>query len=114
MTNAHDAYRRWIHELWTGKPIAAELVVDDFVGHWPDRDVHGPGELESTIEETHNMFDELTFKIDVGPLVDGELVAGRWSGRGKTGDSLAVFFGNDILRFADGKFVEYWTGTSAG
>jgi hypothetical protein len=24
MTNAHDAYRRWIHELWTGKPIAAE------------------------------------------------------------------------------------------
>jgi hypothetical protein len=35
-------------------------------------------------------------------------------GRGKTGDSLTIFFGNDILRFADGRFVEYWTGTSAG
>jgi hypothetical protein len=35
-------------------------------------------------------------------------------GRGKTGDSLTIFFGNDILRFADGRFVEYWTGTSVG
>lgn len=114
MSNAHDAYRRWIHELWTGKPIASELVADDFVGHWPDHDVHGPAELESTIEKTHNMFDELTFQIEVGPLVDGELVAGRWTGRGKSGDSLTVFYGNDILRFADGRFVEYWTGTSTG
>jgi len=24
------------------------------------------------------------------------------------------FTGNDILRFADGRFVEYWTGTSTG
>lgn len=112
--NAHDAYRGWIHELWAGKPIAAQLVADDFVGHWPDRDVHGAAQLESIIEETHNMFDELTFTIEVGPLVDGELVAGRWSGRGKSGDSLSVFYGNDILRFVDGRFVEYWTGTSAG
>jgi SnoaL-like protein len=112
--NAYDAYRRWIHKLWAGKPIAADLVADDFVGHWPDPDVRGPDELESTIEETHEMFDELTFKIDVGPLVEGELVAGRWSGRGKTGDKPTAFVGNDILRFAVGRFVEYWTGSSAG
>jgi hypothetical protein len=60
------------------------------------------------------MFDELTFKIDVGPLVEGELVARRWSCRGTTGESPTVFVGNDILRFADVRFVEYWTGSSAG
>jgi hypothetical protein len=90
------------------------IVAHDFVGHWPDRDVRGPADLESTIQDTHNMVDELTFTIEVGPLVDGELVAGRWSGRGKTDGSVTRFVGNDILRFVDGRFVEYWTASSAG
>ncbi|HET6735400.1 hypothetical protein [Mycobacterium sp.] len=49
---------------------------------------------------------------EVGPLVDGGLVAGRWVGTGKTQDGPMRFTGNDILRSADGRFVEYWTGTS--
>ncbi|BBY07024.1 nuclear transport factor 2 family protein [Mycobacterium noviomagense] len=114
MTDARDLYHRWIYELWAGKPSAAEVVADDFVGHWPSRDVHGPAELQSIIDETLQMFDELTFDIEVRPLVDGELVAARWRGRGKSGEAITVFFGNDILRLADGRFVEYWTGTSAG
>jgi SnoaL-like domain len=116
MATAHDLYQRWISELWAGKPIAADIVTDDFVGHWPDRDVHGPAELEAIIEQTRDMFADLTFTVEVGPLVDGDHLAARWSGRGKSGDgeTMAVFFGNDILRLADGRFVEYWTGTSAG
>jgi hypothetical protein len=35
-------YDRWIAELWNGQPIAAEIVTDDFVGHWPGREVRRP------------------------------------------------------------------------
>jgi hypothetical protein len=112
MTTPKDLYRQWIAELWSGKPVASEVVSQDFVGHWPDRDVHGPAELQATIDETHKMFSDLTFEIEVGPLADGDLVAGRWRGSGRTADGEMSFVGNDILRFADGRFVEYWTGTS--
>jgi hypothetical protein len=114
MNTAKALYQRWINELWAGKPVAAEVVSADFVGHWPDRDVHGPPELQAIIDDTHAMFSELEFTIEVGPLVDGDLVAARWIGTGATADGPARFTGNDILRFADGRFVEYWTGTSTG
>ncbi|MGV0836610.1 ester cyclase [Mycolicibacterium thermoresistibile] len=105
-------YRRWIDELWNGQPVAATLVADDFVGHWPNRDVHGPDELQSVIDQTHTMFSELRFTIEVGPLLDGDLLAGRWVGAGRSDDGPVRFVGNDILRIADGRFVEYWTGTA--
>jgi hypothetical protein len=107
-------YERWINELWAGQPVAAELVSDDFVGHWPDRDVHGPAELQAIIDETQKMFSDLTFTLEIGPLVDGDLMAGRWAGTGTTEDGPMRFTGNDILRVANGRFVEYWTGTSTG
>ena len=43
-----------------------------------------------------------------------DLVAARWIGTGATAAGPARFTGNDILRVADERFVEYWTGTSAG
>jgi SnoaL-like domain len=107
-------YERWINELWAGKPVAAELVSDDFVGHWPDREVNGPDELQAIIAETRNMLAELTFEIELGPLVDGDMVAGRWVGKGRTDDGPMSFTGNDILRVEGDRFAEYWTGTSAG
>jgi SnoaL-like protein len=114
MTTAKVLYQRWINELWVGKPIAAELVSEDFVGHWPDREVHGPDELQAVVDETQRMMSELMFVVEIEPFVDRDLVAARWIGTGATGEGPARFTGNDILRFADGRFVEYWTGTSAG
>ena len=114
MTTAKALYQRWIRELWTGKAAAAELVSDDFVGHWPTRDVHGPDELQAMVDQTHMMFSELQFVVDVEPFVERDLVAARWVGTGATKDGPARFTGNDILRFANGRFVEYWTGTSTG
>lgn len=116
MTTAHELYHRWIAELWSGRPVAAEIVTEDFVGHWPDRDVHGPAELQQIIDETRNMLADLTLRVEVGPLQEGDLVAGRWVGRGRGPEGPVDFTGNDILRLAaDGRrFAEYWTGTSAG
>jgi predicted SnoaL-like aldol condensation-catalyzing enzyme len=114
MTAAKDLYSRWIDELWAGRPVAAEVVTDDFVGHWPGRDVHGPAELEAIITETRNMFADLDFTVEVGPLAEGDLIAARWVGTGTTEQGPARFTGNDILRVADGRFAEYWTGTSTG
>ncbi len=97
-----------------GKPVAAELVSDDFVGHWPGREVTGPDELQAVVDETQKMFSDLTFVVEVEPFVDRDLLAARWIGTGVTSDGPTRFTGNDILRFADGLFVEYWTGTSTG
>lgn len=109
-----ELYEQWITRLWAGEPVAADLVTDDFVGHWPDRDVHGPAELQEIIAQTHAMLSGLTFEIQLGPLIDGDLVAGRWVGSGTGEQGTMRFTGNDILRVVDGKFAEYWTGTSTG
>jgi|SRR4051794_34504113 hypothetical protein len=114
MTTAKALYDRWINGLWAGKPVAAELVSGGFVGHWPTRDVRGPDELQAIVDETHAMFSELTFMLEVQPFVDGDLLAARWIGTGSTSTGPARFTGNDILRFADERFIEYWTGTSSG
>jgi len=114
-TSRHDLYHRWLGELWNGSPSTArELVSDDFIGHWPDREVRGPAELAAVIGETQDMFTALTFTLEVGPIVEGDLVAARWTGHGQTADGEMSFFGNDILRVKDGRFVEYWTASSAG
>ncbi|CQD19227.1 putative ester cyclase [Mycobacterium europaeum] len=116
MSTVEALYDRWITELWAGRPVASEIVTDDFVGHWPGRDVHGPEELQRIVAETRNMFADLTFAVEIGPLHEGGLVAGRWVGTGRGPDGPVSFTGNDILRLAgDGRrFAEYWTGTSAG
>lgn len=114
-TPVHDLYRRWLEELWNGDPSAAQqLVTDDFVGHWPDRDISGPAELATIIGETQAMFTELSFDLEVGPIVEGDLVSARWTGRGQSPNGPMSFFGNDILRVRDGRFAEYWTASSAG
>lgn len=112
----HTAYRRWLGELWDGRyEVAEELIAEDFTGHWPDREVTGRQALVDLIRETREMFTELTFKLDVGPIAEGDLVAGRWTGSGTTPEGATRFFGNDLLRLdGEGRFTEYWVASSAG
>lgn len=115
ISSTHALYRRWIDELWSGNlDMVDTLVSDDFVGHWPDREIRGRGALAELIADTRAMFDDLSFQIEVGPIVEGDLVCGRWTGRGRTPEGSASFFGNDILRVAGEQFVEYWVASSAG
>jgi predicted SnoaL-like aldol condensation-catalyzing enzyme len=110
-----ELYERWLTDLWHGDYEAAtEIVTDDFAGHWPDRDVQGREALVALIRETRAMFTTLEFTLELGPLVDGDYVAGRWTGVGATPEGEMRLLGNDILRVRDGRFAEYWVASWAG
>ena len=121
-------YRRWMLELWNGDlRVAAELVTDDFVVHQARVDQaasegpRGPEAVVRMVREGHAPFDGLRFEIEVGPVVDGDLVAARWAGRGRyrggvPGATAApgtpvAFGGIDLLRARDGRFAEYWVSS---
>jgi hypothetical protein len=81
----------------------------------------GPARLIPEIEQTMGAFGDIAITVDVGPIVDGDLVSARWTMRatyagGLPGATAPVgteiaFSGQDILRVSGGKFVEYWTCT---
>jgi predicted SnoaL-like aldol condensation-catalyzing enzyme len=115
MPSTHDLYRRWLLELWQGDlGVADEIVADHFTGHWPDREVRGRDQLTAIIAETRGMMSALTFRLEVGPIAEGDLVAARWTGEGESAQGRMRFFGNDLLRVDDGRFAEYWVASWAG
>ena len=114
-------YRRWLMELWNGDlAIIDQIVTPDFVGSWPGRPglVHGPKELADIIRMSRDIFHDVTFAVEVGPVVDGELVAARWIAHGSYKGGMrsasappgtrVSFSGHDLLRVEDGRFAEYW------
>lgn len=112
-------YERWLLEMWAGDfGLAHELVTPDFVGHWPGLEVRGPQQLAETLGQGHAPFEDVAVTLDVGPIVDGDRVAARWTfaGRYKGGMPGATvpegtsvsFSGHDVLRAEGGRFAEYW------
>ncbi|MFB4315779.1 ester cyclase [Actinomadura sp. 21ATH] len=112
-------YERWLLEMWAGDfGLAHELVTPDFVGHWPGLEVRGAEQLIETLAQGHAPFEGVTVSLDVGPIVDGDRVAARWTFGGRysggmpgatvpEGTSVA-FSGHDVLRAEGGRFAEYW------
>ncbi|MFE5852367.1 ester cyclase [Streptomyces sp. NPDC056500] len=120
-------YGRW-SEMWRGDfSHARAILAPDFVVHQARPDgsdseaIIGPARILPEIEQTMAAFDDITITVDLGPIVDGDLIAARWTMRAAyTGGiphatapigTRVAFSGHDILRVADGKFVEYWTCT---
>lgn len=119
-----DMYERWLLEMWNGTfELAHDLVTPGFVGHWPGMDVHGPDGLIEALRQGHEPFDDVTVTLDVGPIVDGDRVAARWTfsgayrggmpGVGAAPGTKVAFSGHDILRTVDGRFAEYWVISDA-
>jgi catechol 2,3-dioxygenase-like lactoylglutathione lyase family enzyme len=119
-------YRRWLEELWAGDlEVAEEIVTPDFVGHWPDQDVHGPMGAAEAVRAGRAPFDDIRLSLDVGPVADGDKVAARWTFHGAYLGGLpgatapagtrVAFSGMDVLRIdpATGKFAEYWVVSDA-
>jgi ketosteroid isomerase-like protein len=121
-------YRRWMLELWNGDlAVAEELVTDDFVIHQARADgaaseeLRGPEAVRQMVHDGHAPFDDLTFQIEVGPVVEGDMVAARWVGEGRYRGGMpeataapgtpVAFGGIDLLRARDGRFAEYWVSS---
>jgi predicted ester cyclase len=121
-------YRRWMLELWNGDlAVAEELVTDDFVIHQARADgaaseeLRGPEAVRQMVHDGHAPFDDLIFQIEVGPVVEGDMVAARWVGEGRYRGGMpgataapgapVAFGGIDLLRARDGRFAEYWVSS---
>ena len=126
------AYRRFLLDAFVAGPeraraVLAEIVAEDFVMHQarpgaePSEAVRGPEALERLIRDGQAPFSDVSVSLDVGPVVDGDLVAGRWTFRGRyrggvpgataaPGTNVA-FSGSDIVRVRDGRLAEYWVSS---
>ncbi|KAF4406291.1 hypothetical protein CRI70_21070 [Streptomyces sp. Ru87] len=119
MNHLEQLYRRWLQDFWGGDfEVAQDILTPGFVGHWPGQDVHGPGGAIEQVEQSHACFSDINTTLDVGPLVDGSLVAARWtfhgSYRGGIPGATAPagtrigFTGHDLFRAEGDRFAEYW------
>jgi predicted ester cyclase len=126
MMTSHDAamlWDRWI-DLWNGDlEYADEIIHPDFAIHRipPPRisdQLDGRDALLAWIKQTRSLLGELRFTVEVGPIVDGDWVAGRWIAEGTyrggipgstaPAGSHVRFHGNDIWRAEGGVIREYW------
>ncbi|GGV75961.1 ester cyclase [Streptomyces massasporeus] len=122
-----ELYGHWA-ALWRGDFSRADEILDPgFVVHQARPDgsdseaVTGSARLLPEIEQTMAVFDDVALTVDVGPIVQGDLIAARWTLRARYTGGLehatapagtpVEFSGHDILRVCGGRFVEYWTCT---
>ena len=78
----------------------------------------GPRGIKAMVRDGRAPFSDLTFAVEVGPLVSGDFVVGRWRGEGVYAGGIpgatapagtrVAYRGTDILRAEGGRFVEYW------
>jgi predicted ester cyclase len=116
-------WERWI-DLWNGDLEAGQDIIHpEFAVHRipppriPDQ-LAGREGLLAWISQTRSLFPDLRFEVEVGPIVDGEAVAGRWVAEGTYQGGIpgstapagtkVRFHGNDIWRAEGGLIREYW------
>ncbi|KJY41039.1 MULTISPECIES: ester cyclase [Streptomyces] len=128
---ARALWAKW-NALWNGEldfSRADEVLADKFTVHGTslagrmktanvDQIVDRAG-LVAWIQGTRGALEELHFTDEPGPIVDGDMVAGRYRAtavhRGGTPGATAPIgtptehVGINILRIEDGRFTEYWT-----
>lgn len=120
-------YQRWL-EIWNGNlALANELIDPDCIVHQAPFGAgeppvyRGPEGLKRMVEQGRAPFHDLTFRVDVGPIQDGDVIAGRWIGEGTyaggwPGATAApgtpvTFRGSDFIRLRRGKVAEYWVSS---
>ena len=124
---AEQLVEAWLR-LWNGDYAeAVGLVAPEFRLHAALMDggdgtaVDSPQAVVSWIATTRAVVPDLTFAVQVGPIVDGDRIALRWRaegsyaggppGAGAPAGTRVDFTGTDILRVADGRLAEYWVNS---
>ncbi|MBO0595903.1 ester cyclase [Nesterenkonia sp. E16_7] len=114
----------WV-ALWNGDyDIAEQIISEDNRVHAAMFDggdgsaVGGVSGMREIVTQMRSLMSDLSFTVDVGPVVDGDLIVVRWQATGHYGGGMpgaaapagtpVVFHGTDILRVAEGRIVEYW------
>lgn len=117
MTNLREIARHWL-ALWNGDmPLLGEIVAESvmihavMVGQAVETPVVGRDALGGWIAQMHTAMPSLRFAVEVGPLVDGDLIALRWRVAGTHGTARIDFAGTDILRIEHGRIMEYWVNS---
>ena len=121
---------QWV-TFWNGDlDLAKSIIAADFALHAtlldgrPDTAISGPAGLASWVAQSHALFSDLRFTLQVGPIMDGDFAVIRWVAVGRyrggiPGAHAAVgtplrFTGTDILRIEDGKVKDYWLNADTG
>lgn len=116
----------WQHwaNLWNGDYTEGRIISADFHLHAAmldgssDAAIRGPDGLIRWIHQARAPYRDMRFTTQVGPLVSGEYIVGRWIATGAyqggvpgakaEPGAVVTFAGTDILRVCGGKIVEYW------
>jgi predicted ester cyclase len=117
----------WL-KLWNGDYSEAEaLISSDFVIHAAMLDggdgsgAGGPQGLVGWVGQTRAALPDLDFTVEVGPVVEDDHLALRWSARGTyaggfpgaaaAAGTKVAFTGTDLLRVQHGQLAEYWVNS---
>jgi predicted ester cyclase len=127
-----SVYERMLLDLWNedlekiderAREVAdPELVIHQArPGRTASESDRGPSALARLVKQGRTPFHDTRVSIEVGPVVEDDLVAARWRFEatypgGMAGASAAPgtkvrFGGNDIVRFRDGLAIEYWVSS---
>ena len=110
--------------MWNGdlqqaeQILAADLTVNAAVIGVDGAAVQGARGVAGWVALLRKALGEPVFTVQVGPIIDGNLICGRWHLRGRyAGEfpgataapgSPVDFTGTDILRIEGGLLAEYW------
>jgi len=126
-TESHQLVDSWL-ALWNGDYAQAErIIAPQFRLHAAMMDGGDGSAVDSStalvgwISATRGAMPDLTFTVEVGPIIDGDHVVVRWRAQatyagGMPGAQAPIgtkvdFTGTDILRIVDGKIAEYWVNS---
>lgn len=98
-----------------------ELFSSDITVHDPDKELRGPEQVEQGITRLRTAFPDLYYTVE-DMIAEGDKVVIRFTGRGThqgefrgvspTGKAM-TYTGIVILRFVEGRLVDYWAVSDA-
>jgi len=113
-------YSQWVR-MWNGElELSDRIIGNDFVVHLtagcpqPEAEIKNAETVRAWVDATRSNNDAMTYDVKDEPSVSPTTVMAYWraTGRARTPHRSAsdvAKVGVDVLRIANGKFVECWT-----